>query len=95
MAAGALPSKQWAGLLTVDERIQGKYFYWFFEAAEQPETKPLLIWLNGGPGCSSMDGLFLENGPFKLDDQQTVTVNPHGWHNVRPSVVLCYFGAGT
>ena len=59
--------KQWAGLLTVDEAIQGKLFYWFFEAEEDAANKPLLIWLNGGPGCSSMDGMFLENGPLKVD----------------------------
>ena len=43
---------------------------------------PLLIWLNGGPACSSMDGLYLENGPFRLSPSSTnsITVNPHSWH---------------
>lgn len=92
LAAGALSSRQWAGLVTVDAAIQGKLFYWLFEAEEAPQSKPLLIWLNGGPGCSSMDGLFLENGPFKIDDQQTITVNPYGWHKVRGEpCVLTYF----
>jgi carboxypeptidase C (cathepsin A) len=38
--------------------------------------------MNGGPGCSSMDGLFLENGPFKLDDQLALHLNPHSWHHL-------------
>jgi len=86
LAEGALPSRHWAGLLTADAASQGKLFYWLFEAEENPQDKPVLIWLNGGPGCSSMDGLWLENGPFKIDDQLSVTVNPHGWHKVGRSL---------
>ncbi|KAJ1345175.1 hypothetical protein BSLG_000690 [Batrachochytrium salamandrivorans] len=38
-------------------------FYWFFPAQEPlEETPPLIIWLQGGPGSSSMIGLFLRNG---------------------------------
>lgn len=43
------PSKHYAGLLTVDQRHSGKLFYWLFEAETEPENKPLVIWLNGGP----------------------------------------------
>jgi carboxypeptidase D len=79
-------SKQYAGLLPVDGSDKSFLFYWLFEADEKPEDKPLVIWMNGGPGCSSMDGLFLELGPLRVDPggkagADRVSVNPHGWHH--------------
>lgn len=40
--------KQYAGYVTVNESHGRALFYWFFEAIENPEEKPLLLWLNGG-----------------------------------------------
>lgn len=40
--------KQYAGYVTVNESHGRALFYWFFEAEESPEKKPLLLWLNGG-----------------------------------------------
>ncbi|KAI0795769.1 alpha/beta-hydrolase [Abortiporus biennis] len=67
------------GDLTSSESI----WFWFFAARKNPDTAPLAIWLNGGPGSSSMIGLFQENGPCRINnDSTTVSLNPNSWNNV-------------
>eukprot|EP00584_Thalassiosira_punctigera_P012906 CAMPEP_0172554578 /NCGR_PEP_ID=MMETSP1067-20121228/55320_1 /TAXON_ID=265564 ORGANISM="Thalassiosira punctigera, Strain Tpunct2005C2" /NCGR_SAMPLE_ID=MMETSP1067 /ASSEMBLY_ACC=CAM_ASM_000444 /LENGTH=668 /DNA_ID=CAMNT_0013342973 /DNA_START=136 /DNA_END=2142 /DNA_ORIENTATION=+ len=86
---GAFPTRHWAGHLpAADDGSDKKIFYWLFEPGEgadnMPGEVPLILWINGGPGCSSMDGLWLENGPFRLKPGAggwTIDVNPHSWHN--------------
>nr|TKW14265.1 hypothetical protein SEVIR_5G157100v2 [Setaria viridis] len=61
------PVSQFAGYVTVNERNGRALFYWFFEAQTSPEKKPLLLWLNGGPGCSSVGyGAASELGPLRV-----------------------------
>ena len=72
---------QYAGLIEILPSKGSTIFYWLFECPENSLNKPLLIWLNGGPGCSSMDGLFLELGPLRIDGQN-IRLNPHSWHNI-------------
>ncbi|XP_048437628.1 serine carboxypeptidase-like 45 [Pyrus x bretschneideri] len=58
--------QQYAGYVTVDEKQERSLFYYFVEAQTDPASKPLVLWLNGGPGCSSIGvGAFNENGPFQ------------------------------
>lgn len=79
---GTFDSKHFAGHLPTSQDLNGgQLFYWLFEAQESPETKPLVIWLNGGPGCSSLEGLFQEIGPFKVaPGGDKLDLNPYSWH---------------
>jgi len=58
-----------------------KHFYFaYFESRSKPDEDPLVLWLNGGPGCSSMTGLFMELGPCTVnDDGESARENPHSW----------------
>ncbi|XP_021745654.1 serine carboxypeptidase-like 45 [Chenopodium quinoa] len=57
--------QQFSGYITVDEVKKRNLFYYFVQAETNPSSKPLVLWLNGGPGCSSIGaGAFSEHGPF-------------------------------
>ena len=62
-----MPSfKNWAGYITVNETLGKEYYYWFVESQNDPSTDPVLLWMQGGPGCSGLLGFWQENGPFRL-----------------------------
>ncbi|XP_004698081.1 lysosomal protective protein isoform X2 [Echinops telfairi] len=63
--------------------------YWFVEAQKDPENSPVVLWLNGGPGCSSLDGLLTEHGPFLIQpDGTTLEYNPYSWNLVANMLYL-------
>ena len=74
-----LPSKQYSGYLAVGEHKQ--LHYWLVEAENAPDSAPLVLWLNGGPGCSSLDGFIYEHGPFRTDptDPTKLVRFAHTW----------------
>lgn len=75
----------YAGYLTVNKAYNSNMFFWFFPAMHNPKTDPVLLWLQGGPGASSMYGLFMENGPFFVTANKTLAMRTYSWtksHNV-------------
>ncbi|GFR92962.1 carboxypeptidase [Elysia marginata] len=60
---GVFP-KSHAGFITADEQLGSNLFFWYFPSQDNPDA-PLALWLNGGPGITSMVGLFWENGPLR------------------------------
>ncbi|KAG6482433.1 hypothetical protein ZIOFF_059064 [Zingiber officinale] len=75
---------QYAGYVTVDRANGRALFYYFAEAVENSGSKPIVLWLNGGPGCSSLGyGAMEELGPFRvMSDGKTLYRNPYAWNEV-------------
>uniref|UniRef100_A0A0D3ENB9 Carboxypeptidase n=1 Tax=Oryza barthii TaxID=65489 RepID=A0A0D3ENB9_9ORYZ len=74
---------QFSGYITVNSQNGRALFYWFFEAQALPSKKPLLLWLNGGPGCSSVGyGAASELGPLMVNGNGTgLEFNKFAWNN--------------
>ncbi|KAF9453680.1 carboxypeptidase C [Macrolepiota fuliginosa MF-IS2] len=72
--------KQHSGYLDIAD--DKHLFFWFFESRNSPKDAPLILWLNGGPGCSSSTGLLFELGPCSIaDDGYNTTHNPFSWNS--------------
>ncbi|OBA20582.1 hypothetical protein METBIDRAFT_32558 [Metschnikowia bicuspidata var. bicuspidata NRRL YB-4993] len=72
--------KQYTGYLDVEDEDK-HFFYWFFESRNDPKNDPIILWLNGGPGCSSLTGLFFELGPSSITAKLKPEFNPYSWNN--------------
>lgn len=84
----------YSGYVTVDAAAGRALFYWLIEAAGVPaESAPLVLWLNGGPGCSSVGyGASEELGAFRINaDGKTLSLNPYPWNKgpILISFILC------
>ncbi|CAG7911635.1 unnamed protein product [Brassica rapa] len=67
---GPLPFALETGYVSVGESEDVELFYYFVKSERNPKKDPLMIWLTGGPGCSSLSALLFANGPlvFKKDE---------------------------
>ncbi|KAG5667966.1 hypothetical protein PVAND_015925 [Polypedilum vanderplanki] len=75
----------YSGFFTVNKTYNSNMFFWFFPAQNDPLNSPVLLWLQGGPGASSLFGLFTENGPFEVTKSGKVKSRKYSWnvnHNV-------------
>ncbi|RDB24738.1 hypothetical protein Hypma_007941 [Hypsizygus marmoreus] len=75
----------WSGLMPIsgDPNETRKLFFWFWPTNNASNTKDLMFWTNGGPGCSSLEGFLQENGPISWSwGQAEPTLNPWSWTNL-------------
>ncbi|QCE07900.1 serine carboxypeptidase-like [Vigna unguiculata] len=70
-----------AGYYPIAHSHAARMFYFFFESRNSKKD-PVVIWLTGGPGCSSELALFYENGPFKIANNMSLLWNDYGWDKV-------------
>lgn len=73
---------QHTGYILVNETHGNHFFYWFFESRGTPSKDPVILWLTGGPGCSSSLALLAENGPFVMrNGSKEPVLNKFGWNS--------------
>uniref|UniRef100_A0A8R1DXL2 Carboxypeptidase n=1 Tax=Caenorhabditis japonica TaxID=281687 RepID=A0A8R1DXL2_CAEJA len=73
--------KSYSGYVDANDNGTWRMHYMLTESRSKPDTDPLLVWFNGGPGCSSLGGLFEELGPFYVNfDGETLYENPYAWN---------------
>jgi len=58
------------------------------------DNDPLVFWLTGGPGCSSELAVFFENGPWKINEDLSLSKNPYSW-NEHSNIVFVDQPVGT
>lgn len=87
--------KHYSGYLEADEKKPTNRFwhYWFVESQSDPSKDPLVLWLNGGPGCSSLLGLLTELGPFSVSSSGQIKNNPFAW-NQKANIIFMESPAG-
>ncbi|CAG8534740.1 2205_t:CDS:10, partial [Dentiscutata heterogama] len=70
--------KMHAGHITIDEKTNSNIFFWLMHNRHIADKPKLIIWLNGGPGC--MDGVFLESGPWRINNNQGLSLIDGAWN---------------
>ncbi|CAH4013171.1 unnamed protein product [Pieris brassicae] len=72
--------ESYAGYLTVNKEYNSNLFFWYFPVQGSPvEETPWIIWLQGGPGASSLYGLFTEIGPFYVNKENELEEIKYSW----------------
>nr|APR64442.1 Serine carboxypeptidase precursor family protein [Populus tomentosa] len=70
-----------AGYYNIEHSHDARMFYFFFESRTSKKD-PVVIWLTGGPGCSSELAMFYENGPYTIANNLSLVRNEYGWDKV-------------
>ena len=80
----------YSGYLDIPES-QGRSLHFIFVSSQRDlETDPVVLWANGGPGCSSLLGFSFETGPFVFlnDGDKNLSFNPYSWNKVANMLYL-------
>ncbi|TIA29022.1 alpha/beta-hydrolase [Aureobasidium pullulans] len=75
--------ESYAGSMPIGNSTTDSLFFWFVPTTNPLASDEIVIWLNGGPGCSSLDGFFHENGPVNWASGTYRPVrNTYSWSNL-------------
>lgn len=70
----------YSGFFTIDATTDSNTYFVFSKALNGNADAPVLLWLQGGPGASSLFGLFTEIGPFDIDKDMKLLPRDVNWN---------------
>jgi serine carboxypeptidase-like clade 1 len=79
---------------------ESEFFYYFVKSERNPKSDPLLLWITGGPGCSSFEAFMYEIGPLNYKQVKyngslpTLVLNPNSWTKTS-SIIFIDWPVGT
>ena len=81
---------QFSGYLSVSDEQESEraIHYWYVESSRDPDNDPVILWTNGGPGCSGLLGFGTEFGPFFFNGDGTLALNPHTWNSLASIIYI-------
>jgi len=87
---GKPPTPQWSGFLDASSVENGTMLHYWFALTSGPISKstPVILWLNGGPGSSSVTGMMEEQGPVLMGDNGVMVANPYSWTQAGHFLIL-------
>lgn len=81
-----IKNRQYAGYLSTGSKAN--LFYWYVESDKPYQNTPLVLWLNGGPGASSLYGFLMENGPMQVNDKGLLQRRVFSWTRLAHYLVI-------
>lgn len=91
---GPLPFQLTTGYVGVDKSEDVQLFYYFVKSQTNPTDDPLILWMTGGPGCSSFTAFAYEFGPLYFEQVEyngtlpSLILNPHTWTQAASIIFL-------
>lgn len=76
---GLQEPQRYSGYFKLNRTYDAHMFFFYFSARNAPETAPVVLWMTGGPGCSSELAVFFENGPFTITKDLELEETEYGW----------------
>ncbi|KAL1741598.1 Alpha/Beta hydrolase protein [Schizophyllum fasciatum] len=71
-----------------DREVQSHLYFFLVKNRRTADKNRILFWFNGGPGCSSFDGLMMENGPWRTDGKDGLKLVDGGWEEYTTMVYI-------
>ncbi|KAF5282419.1 hypothetical protein FQR65_LT14313 [Abscondita terminalis] len=80
--------KSYSGYFTVSKEFNSNMFFWFFPSETDYENAPVVLWLQGGPGSSSLVGALIINGAFEVTDDLKLKRRSHYWSQTHSVIYI-------